>query len=262
MATLGLGEIAGSLVSGYDAVALEGLSDDSLLGILGVIDGLGANATAKDKARRKVFNAIKQKNNNVSRETVGLSDKALFEQRLNLLPNDAREKLRNGQWQLVPFIYYGIKPISGQNHVDIFKSGDTTEIGITNVVQGRMPAEDYFLCTSVRCRSVSNLAAQDFATMKRAVYGAPMTEIVNGEWKMAQESTTYIDKSAASVFDHANRTDLETGIYKLPTPKMFYPQREIKVEFDFAGSPDATQGNTPTYSALRFELIGIKTTKA
>lgn len=260
MANLGLGDIATSLVSGYDAVALEGLSDDSLLGILGIIDGLGANATVKDKARRKVVNAIKHKSNNVSRETVGLSDKALFEQRLNLLPNIAREKLQNGQWQLVPFIYYGVKPISGQNHVDLFKSGDNTIIGITNVVQGRMPAEDYFLCTAVRCRTAVNLAAQDNDTLKKAAWTHPSGEVVNGEWKMAQESTTYIDKSAASVFDHANRTDMETGIYKLPTPKMFYPQREIKVEFDFAGTPDS--GSSSTYSAMRFELIGIKTTKA
>ena len=122
MALLGLGDLAGALLSGNDTVALETLSDDSLLGLLGVIDGLGAAAAQKDKARKKVFNAIKHKSKNINRETKDLTAKALFEQRLAQLPADAQAKLRSGQWQLVPFIYYAVKDISGQNHADLFKS--------------------------------------------------------------------------------------------------------------------------------------------
>ena len=255
MALLGLGDLAGALLSGNDVVALETLSDDSLLGLLGVIDGLGAAAAQKDNARKKVVNAIKHKSRNVNRETKDLTAKALFEQRLGQLPTEAQQKLRSGAWQLVPFIYYAVKDISGQNHADLFKSGDNTIIGITNVVQARMPAEDYFLCTKVRCLTSDALTAVTEADLKGAKWVKPAPAVINGEWKMGQESTVYIDKSAASVFSHDNRTDLSDGEFILDTPKMFYPQRTINVEFDFAGTPAAN-------TAMRFELHGVKTTKA
>lgn len=255
MALLGLGDLAGALLSDNNRVALESLSDDSLLGILGMIDGLGAAPAAKDKARKKVFNAIKHKSKNINRETKDLTAKALFEQRLAQLPAEAQAKLRSGQWQLVPFIYYAVKDISGQNHADLFKSGDNTVIGITNVVQGRMPAEDYFLCTKVRCVTSQGLTGVTEADLKGAIWDKPAPAVINGEWKMGQESTVYIDKSAASVFSHDGITTLANGEFELDTPKMFYPQRTINVEFDFAGAPAAN-------TAMRFELYGVKTTKA
>jgi len=250
-----LGNVAGVLLRGDDVV-LDNLTDDNLVGLLGLIDGLGATPAAKDKARKKVIKAIKAKGSaNIARETTNLSEKALFEQRLGLLPADAQAKLRSGQWQLVPFIYYAVKDISGQNHADLFKSGDNTVVGITNVVQGRMPAEDFFLCTRVKCLTSKGLTGVTEADFKGATWEKPSAPIINGEWFMGQESTTYIDKSAASVFSHDNRTDISDGEYILSTPKMFYPQRTIKVEFDFAGTPAAN-------TAMRFELWGIKTTKA
>lgn len=254
-----MGAVANALVAG-NTVDLSPLDDDALLGLMEGIGALNAPAAAKKGAKKKVAAAMKAKGSkNVSRETKDLTEKALFEQRIGLLPADAQQKLKNGLWQVVPFTYYGCKFISGQNHVDLFKSGDITEIGLTNLVQGRMPAEDYFLATKVRVRSVTGLASQTNDLIKTAAWGAPIANITNGEWYCGQESTTYIDKSAASVFEHANRTDLETGLYVLPTPKMFYPQREVKVEFDFAGTPDS---GAATFSAIRVDIIGVKTTKA
>ena len=256
-----IGAVAQALVNGDD-VDLSPLNgdEDMLIGIDEAIEGLGATKAAKKAAKKKVIKAARKSGSrNIPRETTDLSDKALFEQRLMLIPKDARQKLQKGQWQLVPFIYYGAKFISSQNHVDIFKSGDQTVIGLTNLVQGRMPAEDYFLATYVRVRTVSGLASQDESLLKTAQWTSPSVNVTNGEWVMGQESTNYIDKSAASVFDHANRTDLESGIYRLPTPKMFYPQREVKVEFDFAGVPDL---GANTFSAIRVDIIGVKTKKA
>lgn len=250
-----MGAVANALING-NTVDLSPLSDDALLGLMEGIDGLGAPEKAKRAAKKKVASAMKNNGSrNISRETTNLSEKALFEQRLGLLPADAQQKLKTGQWQLVPFIYYSVKDISAVNHADLFKSGDTTTIGITNVVQGRMPAEDYFLATRVRCLTSNGLAGVTEADLKGATWQKPAAAVINGEWFMGQESTTYIDKSAASVFSHDNRTDLSDGEYILPTPKMFYPQRTIKVEFDFAVNPAAN-------TAMRFEIIGIKTTKA
>jgi len=248
--------VVGALLRGDD-VEMGNFSDETLEGLFGVIEGLGAAPEAKKKARNKVASAIRNKaakGSNIPRETTDLTEKALFEQRLSQLPADAQQKLRSGQWQLVPYCYYGVKLIASQNHADLFKSGDSTVIGITNVVQGRMPAEDYFLATRVRCLTAT-LTADTEADMQGAAWTKPVAAVVNGEWFMGQESTTYIDKSAASVFSHDNNTNLCDGEYILPTPKMFYPQRSIKVEFDFATSPAA-------HTAMRFEIWGVKTTKA
>ena len=248
--------VVGALLRGDD-VEMGTFSDETLEGLFGVIEGLGAAPEAKQRARKKVAGAIRNKaakGNNINRETNNLTDKALFEQRLSQLPADAQQKLRTGQWQLVPFIYYSTKLIAGQNHADLFKSGDQTVIGITNVVQGRMPAEDYFLATKARCLTAT-LTEDTEAAMQSATWQTPAPAVVNGEWFMGQESTTYIDKSAASVFSHANNHNLADGEFVLPTPKMFYPQRSIKVEFDFAAAPAA-------HTAMRFEIWGVKTTKA
>lgn len=247
--------IVNALAEGHEVAGLNNWSDDQIAGLLGYVEGLGATGS-KQRARKKILQAASAKNNNIARETTDLTPKALFEQRLSQLPAEAQEKLRSGQWQLVPYTYYSAKFIGGVNHVDMFESGDMTIKGITNVVQGRMPAEDYFLCTAIRLRCGQASAATNEG-IQNAELKAPIANVVNGEWMLAQESTTYIDKSAASVFDHSNQTNIALGIYELPTPKMFYPQRTIKAEFDMVGTI-ATENNP----FMRLELIGVKTTKA
>lgn len=200
--------------------------------------------------------------NNVARETNDLTPKAMFEQRLAQLPPDAQQKLLSGQWQLVPFIYYGVKRIDGKSNIKIFESGDTTSKGLTNIVQGRMPAEDYFLCTDVRLLFQKSDTGNTENDLFAAPYeDAPVANVINGEWMLGQESTTYIEKSAASVFDNHTQTNVQNGIYKLPTPKMFYPQRTIKAEFDIVGSI-VTPGSGAGAAWMRFEMHGVKTAKA
>lgn len=205
--------------------------------------------------------AIKSTSRNVARETTNLTPKAMFEQRLAQLPPDARQKLLTGQWQLVPYIYYAVKRIDGMSHVDMFESGDQTIKGITNVVQGRMPAEDYFLCTDVRLMSIKAEDGNTNSHLFKNKFEAPISNVLHGEWMLGQESTTYIDKSAASVFANENVTNTPTGTYKLPTPKMFYPQRTIKAEFDMVGAIE-TPGSGTGATWMRIELHGVKTAKA
>lgn len=247
-----IGGIAGALCGDNEIMGLEALGDEEIAALLGSIEALGAPASAKQKARTKIAKAISKKSNNMARETKDLTGKALFEQRISQVAPDVRAKLENGTWQLVPFTYYSMKPISGVNHVDMFESGDQTSKGVTNVVQGRLPAEDFFLCTAVRVRTAT-AASEDAA--KAASWESPCGNVANGEWKLGLESVTYVDKCAASVFDHSNVTTLPTGLYELETPKMFNPQRQLHMEFDIVGS---VAENT----WLRTELIGIKTAKA
>ena len=55
-----LGNVAGVLLRGDDVV-LDNFTDDNLVGLFGLIDGMGATPAAKDKARKKVLKQLKQK---------------------------------------------------------------------------------------------------------------------------------------------------------------------------------------------------------
>lgn len=248
-----LGAAAQALIQGHDIA--DTLDIQTASGIIGYIDGLGASAEAKAGARKKVLRKV-QGAGNVSRETNDLTSKALFEQRLNLLPPEVKSRLEEGLLQLVPARLYGTKCIKGVNHIDVFKAGDITAIGATNVVQGKMPAEDYMLVTDILVRTATAAGT----TMEDGIVadynaGPVISNLANGEFTLGQESTTYIDKCAASMFNRPNRTDIEPGLYHLDTPKMFYPNRTIKVEFDLVG-------NIETNTFVRVDLIGVKTTKA
>lgn len=250
-----LGNAAQALIQGHD-LAEQTLDINTATSLIGAIDGLGAPEANKAAARKKVIRKVQMGAGSVSRETSDLTDKALFEQRLNLLPAEVRTKLENGDLQLVPDQLYGIKPMKGQNRIDMFKAGDTTEVGATNVVQGKMKAEDYMLVTGIMVRTAT-AAGDTLADGIAADYNAnpPITALLNGEFKFGQESTIYIDKCASSVFYEKGRTDIACGFYKLPTPKMLYPQRILKLEFDLAGVVD-------TNTFVRVDLCGVKTTKA
>lgn len=243
---------------------LEGLSDTELIGLLSGIEGLGATdpATVKTKTRAhaKVTAAIARKygkkgamaipkTNNINGESRFLTDKALFENRLSQLNKEIVEKLKKGELQICDWSFYSVKSVGGQSNVKMFEDGDITGIGKTNVVQGRMFPEDHFLATSLR---VLSAVTED---PLGATFGLASPEILNGEFKLGQESTVYMEKTSANIFANSNRTDINIGEYRLEAPKMFYPQRTLRWEFDLAKA-------APANTYVRVEIRGVRTMKA
>jgi hypothetical protein len=245
---------------------LEGLSDTELIGLLAGIEGLGATsdpATNKTKTRAhaKVTAAIARKHgkkgamaipksNNINGESRFLTDKALFENRLTQLNKDIVTKLKNGDLQICDWSFYAVKNISGVTNIKMFEDGDITSIATTNVVQGRMFPEDHFLATSLRV-----LTATGEGDGKGLHFGLPADCVVNGEFKLGQESTVYMEKTSANIFANGNRTDVNIGEYRLEAPKMFYPQRTLRWEFDFGAQ-------APANTFMRVEIRGVRTMKA
>lgn len=246
---------------------LEGLSDTELIGLLAGIEGIGATdpATAKVKTRAhaKITAAIARKygkksamaipkTNNINGETRFLTDKALFENRLCQVKDDTVDRLKKGVLQICDWSFYAVKDISGVTNIKMFEDGDITSIATTNVVQGRMFPEDHFLATSLRVLTATQEEAKDG---KGLHFGLPVDAVVNGEFKLGQESTVYMEKTSANVFYNPNRTDINIGEYRLEAPKMFYPQRTLRWEFDF-GTP------APANTFMRVEIKGVRTMKA
>lgn len=257
MATLG--QILGSTDE-----QLESLEDTELIGILAGLEALGAvegkakakakvTATIARKAGRKAAMAV-PKSNNINGETRFLTDKALFENRLSQLNKEIVEKLKRGELQICDWSFYAVKDISGLNNVKMFEDGDLTTIGKTNVVQGRMFPEDHFLATSIYVGTCTASAAVTNGGVDLP-FAAPIANVTNGEFKLGQESTVYMEKTSAKIFDHGANTSVDPGYYRLEAPKMFYPQRTLRWEFDLVGT-------VPANTFMRVEIRGVRTMKA
>ncbi len=194
-------------------------------------------------------------------ESINMTDKSEFVNSIMWqLPADVQAGLQSGKLQLVPYHYYGCKEITGMNHVNMFESGDFTIKGVTNVVQGRIPADDHFMVSKLRCRTFSCTTEEAGSKspeqlMKDAKWDAPCSGVTNGEMMFGSGATTYMDKTASAIFDTTGNTTVETGTVKIPG-KYLKPQTELKVELDIVGA--LPQNRT----FCRFDVIGVKTQKA
>lgn len=196
-------------------------------------------------------------------ETADMTEKSEFVGKLSQLPTHIQQGLANQTLQVVPVNLYGVKEITNKNHVEIFEPGDLTIRGLRNVTQGQTAAEKYIMLSRLRCRTakiaVSACAGKsDEQIIQSLDWESPCRTVTSGEWMLGAGATTYMDKTAASVFDHPNVTTIPTGEYKIPG-KVIEPQSDIKVELDLVG----TMGNEETYRYfVRFDLIGVQTAKA
>lgn len=254
----GIGDLQNSIPNVVNAIAkgnsvdLSPVSTENLLGILGYMGGLSGDEQGK------VMNAVSTEINkraNVARETRDLTNQALFLQRLDQIPPEARAMLTGKHWQLGPARFYSSKVVTGTRHVDMYETGDTTSYGQTNLVQAKLPSEDYFLCTAIALYGAT-LTANTPAALKAADWGKLPSIVRNGEFKWGIGDTTFISGDACTEFNQ-NRTDMEVGVMILETPKMLYPNRLVDFAIDFAD----TLGSS-TETGLRVELIGVRTRKA
>lgn len=253
--------LASVLMGDDEVMGIETLNNDQIAALSATIAGLGAPLGAKKKAYKKIANA--QTSRVASAESTALTDKAQFVNLMWQLPAQVQQAVRDNRLQLVPFTYYGCKEITGQNHVNVFDNGDFTIKGLTNLVQGRMPADEYFCASVVKvlyAKYSTSEAGSDTVEklIQRADWVKPCSYITNGEWMFGQASITYMDKSASSVFSHDGNHNLADGEYILPTKKMFVPQTDLKAEFDFIGALPTGADR----AFIRFEMSGVKTAKA
>lgn len=191
-------------------------------------------------------------------ESISQTDKSEFINTIYpQLPADVQADLADGRLQIVPFYYYGVKKITGKNHVKIFERGDQSDKAVTNLVQARIPAGDHFMVSKLRCRTctIENASGKtDLELVENAKWTDPCPNVANGEFQFGCGATTFMDKTASSMFDHPGMTTIESGAAKVPG-KYLKPQEELNVELDIVGNVAE-----PTF--VRIDVIGVKTQKA
>lgn len=198
-------------------------------------------------------------------ESINMTDKSEFVNTIMpQLPEDVQQALANGDLQLVPYHYYGVKMIadgtSTKNHVKVFERGDQSDKGVTNLVQARIPAGDHFMVSKLRVRTAklgtkeANAGKSLVDLAETAEWGDPLPNVANGEFLFGCGATTYMDKTASAIFDHKGMTTIESGAAKVPG-KYLKPQEELNVELDILG-------NISEVALVRVDVIGVKTQKA
>ncbi len=177
-------------------------------------------------------------------ETADTTAQKLFMNRNWQLPGNVIEKLNKGELQLCPHSFYSIKKVDGEISSGNIFDTQYIEAGYTNVPNGRMFAEDCFLLTEIRLR-VFRADYNGFRLIGNIdeYYPAAL-----GEFRFAQESTSYFNNCPLSLFDK--------GRLVMSPPKMFYPQRTFNLELTFPRTMPMPQN---TY--IRAELNGIRTKK-
>lgn len=254
MAIYGLGELGNNpsnvakAIAQGNSVDLSPIPNEVLLGIGNMLGSLGADVSPVEAE-------INRRASGANTETTNLSSRSLFAKQMYQLPPEAQEMLNKGKWQISHHRIYSSQVATGLKHLDMFNTGDSTQIGLTNVVQAKTLTEDYFFLTGINVYG-AELTAATTEALKAASWGKITPEIYNGEWKFTLENTTYFDKTPLTCFNQTC-TDKEIGSFRLDTTKMLYPNRLIDFELDFA----APISDSKNYG-VRVELVGIRTRKA
>lgn len=193
----------------------------------------------------------------------GISAKNEFQSLIWQLPEQVQQDLKDHKLQLVRDVIYGVKEIAAtSDNVKMFESGDRTARALCNIVQGRLEADTYYMVMGLRVRTAKFLTADDSTTLEalasKAVWTAPAANVANGELTFGSGATTYMDKMAASIFDHDGTTELKSGEYRIDG-KVLKPQTELKVEFDLAKAPFT---DSATRMLVRVDIEVVKTVKA
>lgn len=259
---MGLGELeqlAVDLGTDQENIVLADLNANELINLGKVAKKLRDPKKRKKAVKKietaKVIKSVTNNNKNMAFvETKETSGKVKFENRFSKLSPHIQVGLKKNAMQIVDRTIYVTKYVGGKTNIDAFQSGDKKQEGITNLLQGRLGANDEFLLTGMRVTSaeVADCTEANWEEkIKDADFGKLDPAIANGEFALLNEQTNYSDENASSCFKYAFNDNSE-GIYILENPKLFKANKSVKVNFKFAGAPKAG-------TLLRVELIGVMT---
>jgi len=187
-------------------------------------------------------------------ETRSLSAKELFKNRMHELPAAVREALKRQEWKVSDHEYYAFVKTNGAGDIKVFTKSLNEGVE-TNIHQGVVPNDDYFLLTSIVVNTatsavvgstVADAVAENYNTIH------PILKNAKFNFKVGQD--VYFEKCGAGIFQ-TNSTRLEPGEYKLENPKFLYSKQELAMEFEQLGAA------LPAETWVKVRLKGLKTSK-
>ena len=155
-------------------------------------------------------------------ETKNLTGKALFERRLHLLPKEIREALYEARLQIVDFVIYGVEEGKDRNAFDIIYSSQTKKLGVSNISNGKLPQDRWFLLLGIALQE----AVYNSTTQKYGAWQKITDTTRNGEWSLKIGGKPVYDELPLEIFARDD-DDKMTGFVRLENPKLIAPQTDI-----------------------------------
>lgn len=149
---------------------------------------------------------------------------------LALIHQQAREK----KLQFIPFeyYYYLTNATAAKVFTDFFKNGQSMSVGVTNIDNGKPPADEFGLVGSVRLLYGTYSSAYTDADMS-----VVSTTLRKGEIEIMQDGRVIMKRMPLERFNtEANTRDLGEIII---SPKLLLPNKKIDVKIDSAVDCDA-----------------------
>ena len=184
--------------------------------------------------------------------------KAEFEARLSSINATVAQAVLAGQMQSVDYALYVTRAMGTESTVDLFKSGDAEEVGLTNISKRQLEANTYMLVTHIQLLSAVEAGANDDTAedkMKKAQYGQITNLIANGEFELKSNATVLIPRVSNEVFRQPAGHGKLAGDWQLECPKMLVPLTNIDAKIY---TPTACPANT----LIKLVLHGVKTHRA
>lgn len=176
----------------------------------------------------------------------------------------------NPTQQVVDHILYAAKSVSGVSTFDdLVKTDDSLAVGLTNIAQAQLPANQFFMLTGISIQyavaagtTADNVKAADYknilpaairngetsiAVNKKPILDKILSEVfaTAGEWK----STGDTNAAAGTAVTYTMGAGGVVGYYELDNPKMIEPQQLIEIKMKFAAAAASN-------AALRIQFHG------
>jgi len=181
--------------------------------------------------------------------------KAEFEARLSSINATVAQAVLAGQMQSVDYALYVVRSMGAESTVDLFKSGDAEEVGLTNISKRQLEANTYMLVTHIQLLSAVGDGGADEDKQKAANYGQITNLIANGEFELKSNATVLIPRVSNEVFRQPAGNGKLAGDWQLECPKMLVPLTNIDAKIY---TPTACPANT----IIKLVLHGVKTHRA
>lgn len=195
--------------------------------------------------------------------------KSEFEARLSSINATVANAVLQGQMQSVDYALYVVRSLEQESTVDLFKSGDAEEVGLTNISKRQLEANTYMLVTHIQLLAADVEKASGTLTddeLKAAEYGEISNLIANGEFELKSNATVLIPRISNEVFRQPAGNGKLAGDWALECPKMLVPLTNIDAKIytptstRHAGTGD---NSSKQYTvAVKLVLHGVKTHRA
>lgn len=198
-----------------------------------------ASPAQKQAAMAKVLRPV-----NVNETTMTSRGQAMS--RMGALPVEIQRGLVEKRLQFADTRFYVVKAANAVTSIRMIQSSDVKAPGVTNINNGKLEKDNYFLLTGLIL--LSAVAADPL----NAAFDTVALAIANGDFEFKAAGNKYLlpKDSSCQVFDTNNRTDIENGLFKLDNPKWIEPQVDIEMNIRFS---QATAANTN----LKFVMVGV-----